>query len=168
MPDAVAECLFEMLLTEAVKLDFPARAPSSAPAARRRARGPSSTATRSATASWSASRRRRADHLEAIKFICKDVWNEIFGKQIDKLQTNHRGVFVLKDYTFRWLARVSSDDAEAMKRVTANILQFPCGVLRGALANLGIVATVTAEYGTLPSCSFSIRIQGNDARFDKA
>ncbi|KAH8076617.1 hypothetical protein JL721_632 [Aureococcus anophagefferens] len=171
MPDAVAECLFEMLLTEAVKLDFPGEGPIIGPSGETASSRPElhgyevgyRFVERIAQA-----RVLAADHLEAIKFICKDVWNEIFGKQIDKLQTNHRGVFVLKDYTFRWLARVSSDDAEAMKRVTANILQFPCGVLRGALANLGIVATVTAEYGTLPSCSFSIRIQGNDARFDKA
>lgn len=26
------------------------------------------------------------DQLEAVKFICKEVWNEIFRKQIDKLQ----------------------------------------------------------------------------------
>ena len=25
-----------------------------------------------------------SDHLEAVKFICKDLWNEMFGKQIDK------------------------------------------------------------------------------------
>lgn len=24
------------------------------------------------------------DPLEIIKFLCKDVWNEIFGKQVDK------------------------------------------------------------------------------------
>ncbi|KAH8091936.1 hypothetical protein JL720_5509 [Aureococcus anophagefferens] len=136
MPDAVAECLFEMLLTEAVKLDFPGEGPIIGPSGETASSRPElhgyevgyRFVERIAQA-----RALAADHLEAIKFICKDVWNEIFGKQIDKLQTNHRGVF------------------------------FPCGVLRGALANLGIVATVTAEYGTLPSCSFSIRIQGNDA-----
>ena len=35
--------------------------------------------------------------LEAVKFLCKEFWTEVFRKQIDKLQTNHRGVFVLKD-----------------------------------------------------------------------
>ena len=104
-----------------------------------------------------------ADSLEIIKFLCKDVWTELFGgyvgvlrafpfdnpihtlpssrvtvnnqrpsspclsprrplpsrtlpamrnscrsgKPIDKLQTNHRGVFVLKDNDFKWLARYS-------------------------------------------------------------
>lgn len=35
-------------------------------------------------------RPRFADHLEAIKFICKDFWTEVFKKQIDNLKTNHR------------------------------------------------------------------------------
>ncbi|KAJ1445992.1 NO signaling/Golgi transport ligand-binding domain-containing protein [Pelagophyceae sp. CCMP2097] len=98
------------------------------------------------------------DHLEAVKFLCKDVWNEVFGKQIDKLQTNHRGVFVLKDYAFRWLARVSSHDDALVSATAARLLQFPAGVLRGALANIGIRATVNAEFSALPGCAFNIRI----------
>ena len=35
-------------------------------------------------------RPRFSDHLEAIKFICKDFWSELFKKQIDNLKTNHR------------------------------------------------------------------------------
>ena len=35
-------------------------------------------------------RPRFNDHLEAIKFICKDFWSELFKKQIDNLKTNHR------------------------------------------------------------------------------
>ncbi|URE20878.1 transport protein particle component, Bet3 [Musa troglodytarum] len=42
-------------------------------------------------------RPRFSDHLEAIKFICKDFWSELFKKQIDNLKTNHRGTFVLQD-----------------------------------------------------------------------
>ena len=38
-------------------------------------------------------RPRFSDHLEAIKFICKDFWFEIFKKQIDNLKTNHRVSF---------------------------------------------------------------------------
>ncbi|XP_056682796.1 uncharacterized protein [Spinacia oleracea] len=37
-------------------------------------------------------RPRFGDHLEAIKFICKDFWSEIFKKQIDNLKTNHREI----------------------------------------------------------------------------
>ncbi|XP_068666540.1 uncharacterized protein [Aristolochia californica] len=54
-------------------------------------------------------RPRFSDHLEAIKFICKDFWSELFKKQIDNLKTNHRGTFVLQDNRFLWLTRVSYD-----------------------------------------------------------
>lgn len=40
-------------------------------------------------------RPRFSDHLEAIKFICKDFWSELFKKQIDNLKTNHRVIFFL-------------------------------------------------------------------------
>lgn len=33
---------------------------------------------------------RFTDHLEVIKFLCKDLWTLLFRKQIDNLKTNHR------------------------------------------------------------------------------
>jgi trafficking protein particle complex subunit 6 len=103
-----------------------------------------------------------AQQLEAVKFLCKDVWIEIFNKQIDKLQTNHRGVFVLKDLNLTWLTRfpVGSETS----RVSAlRLLAFPCGVVRGALANLGIPAVVSCEFLAdghhMAACSFNIKVK---------
>jgi trafficking protein particle complex subunit 6 len=103
-----------------------------------------------------------AQQLEAVKFLCKDVWIEIFNKQIDKLQTNHRGVFVLKDLNLSWLTRfpVGSETS----RVSAlRLLAFPCGVVRGALANLGIPAVVSCEFladgHNMAACSFNIKVK---------
>lgn len=78
--------------------------------------------------------------------------------QIDKLQTNHRGVFVLSDMRFKWLERYSSDDI-ASKQAAARLLHFPCGMMRGALANLGVLTIVNADFNTLPGCTFNIRIK---------
>jgi len=33
---------------------------------------------------------RLGDTLEVIKYLCKDFWTFVFGKQIDNLRTNHR------------------------------------------------------------------------------
>ncbi|XVF30854.1 hypothetical protein REPUB_Repub16aG0093700 [Reevesia pubescens] len=116
-------------------------------------------------------RPRFSDHLEAIKFICKDFWSELFKKQIDNLKTNHRGTFVLQDNRFRWLTRMSIDQSpengasEAPsimadnKAVQSMHLYFPCGILRGALSNLGIPCAVSADISNLPACSFVIRIK---------
>eukprot|EP00579_Thalassiosira_antarctica_P014108 CAMPEP_0201948448 /NCGR_PEP_ID=MMETSP0903-20130614/55466_1 /ASSEMBLY_ACC=CAM_ASM_000552 /TAXON_ID=420261 /ORGANISM="Thalassiosira antarctica, Strain CCMP982" /LENGTH=295 /DNA_ID=CAMNT_0048491629 /DNA_START=62 /DNA_END=949 /DNA_ORIENTATION=+ len=101
--------------------------------------------------------------LEAVKFLCKEFWTEVFRKQIDKLQTNHRGVFVLKDQELKWLRRLPPDEENA--RVGAiRILAFPCGLIRGALACLGLSGAVVscdflADGRTMASCSFSIKVK---------
>ncbi|KAK3136891.1 hypothetical protein QOZ80_5BG0444440 [Eleusine coracana subsp. coracana] len=117
---------------------------------------------------------RFTDHLEAIKFICKDFWSELFKKQIDNLKTNHRGTFVLQDNSFRWLTRVSLDPSadimdstdndsaplgDTAAQTTSMLLYFPCGIIRGALTNLGITCSVSADMSNLPACSFVIRIK---------
>ncbi|XP_021891190.1 trafficking protein particle complex subunit 6B [Carica papaya] len=117
-------------------------------------------------------RPRFGDHLEAIKFICKDFWSELFKKQIDNLKTNHRGTFVLQDNRFRWLAHMSMDplseketeDPAAMAenkaaQAISMYLYFPCGIIRGALSNLGIPCAVSADISNLPACSFVVRIK---------
>ena len=98
------------------------------------------------------------DPLDIVKFICKEFWEAIFNKKIDKLQTNHRGVFVLSDNSFKWLAKFSSDDMAA-KQAAVRLLYFPCGMIRGALANLGYTSIVNADFNVLPSCTFNIRIK---------
>ncbi|KAM1353889.1 uncharacterized protein LOC126620058 [Malus sylvestris] len=118
-------------------------------------------------------RPRFTDHLDAIKFICKDFWSELFKKQIDNLKTNHRGTFVLQDNWFRWVSRMSLDpsengdlskeNAEAAENKAAEEpnmhLHFSCGVIKGALHNLGIACAVSADTSHLPACSFVVRIK---------
>mmetsp|Transcript_26487 Transcript_26487/g.62214 ORF Transcript_26487/g.62214 Transcript_26487/m.62214 type:complete len:203 (-) Transcript_26487:182-790(-) len=100
--------------------------------------------------------------LEAVKFLCKEVWIEVFRKQIDKLQTNHRGVFVLKDMKLRWLEGLPVNRENS--RITAiQMLAFPCGIVRGALANLGIPAVVSCDFladgQNMAACSFNVKIK---------
>lgn len=112
-------------------------------------------------------RPRFTDNLEAIKFICKDFWSEVFKKQIDNLKTNHRGTFVLQDNRFRWLSHLSFnpspdsvDDSENNAVQDTNMfLYFPCGIIRGALTTLGIPCAVSADISSHPACSFVVRIK---------
>ena len=110
-------------------------------------------------------RPRLGDTLEIIKFICKEFWVEVYRKQIDKLQTNNRGVYMLQDITHPVLTRCSpstSRQASAKQMATLHI-KFPSGLIRGALAALGVVASVSAEVSELPRCQFTIKIQAADA-----
>nr|XP_061797672.1 trafficking protein particle complex subunit 6b-like isoform X1 [Nerophis lumbriciformis] len=69
------------------------------------------------------------DELDIMKFICKDFWTKVFRRQVDNLRTNHQ------------------------------YLAFSCGVVRGALSNLGLESVVTAEVSVMPSCKFQVVIQ---------
>mmetsp|Transcript_9355 Transcript_9355/g.15254 ORF Transcript_9355/g.15254 Transcript_9355/m.15254 type:complete len:189 (+) Transcript_9355:374-940(+) len=98
--------------------------------------------------------------LEVIKFLCKDLWGAAFGKHVDKLQTNHKGVYVLHDNNFSWVSNLDVDyrndeSLDSAKR----FFVVPCGLLRGMLSNLGVKCTVRAEFSTLPACFFNIHIQ---------
>ncbi|KAG5244920.1 trafficking protein particle complex [Salix suchowensis] len=111
---------------------------------------------------YTVERPRFTDHLEAIKFICKDFWTELFKKPIDNLKTNHRGTFVLQDNKFPWLSRMSGDgqsvengmqDPESKAAQAMNMyLYFPCGIIRGALSTLGIPCAVSADISSHPAC----------------
>ena len=95
--------------------------------------------------------------LDVIKFVCKEFWIAIFNKQIDKLQTNHRGVFVVQDFSFRWVAGISAATEHEAKEMALLFLVFPCGLIRGALANLGLTAIVNGDVPdvrALPKCTF--------------
>ena len=97
------------------------------------------------------------DELELMKFICKDYWMCLFRKQIDNLRTNHQGVYVLQDKSFKYLQAIS-----ASKQYFENssvFLIFTCGLIRGSLANLGVKSVVTTEVVQLPAVKFQIQVQ---------
>lgn len=52
---------------------------------------------------------RILEQIDSVKFLCKEFWGLLFGKSIDNLKTNHRGVYVLHDHTFAWISRFGID-----------------------------------------------------------
>lgn len=79
-----------------------------------------------------------------------------------------QGTFVLQDNQFRWLTHTSidasTDNVDASQQdsssptpnnaaqLTSMHLYFPCGIIRGALTNLGIPCAVSADISNLPAC----------------
>lgn len=101
------------------------------------------------------------EQIEAMKWLCKDLWTEVFRKSIDNLRTNHRGTFVLRDTMFPWTARLSQNlvaqpERESPNELAADFLVLPCGLIRGALDALGLEATVSADATALPQCDFTV------------
>jgi hypothetical protein len=77
---------------------------------------------------------------------------------------------VLRDTQFRWLARLSQNQmpaalgqplpAPAAKAdLAADFLLLPCALVRGALAQLGWEASVTADAASLPQVDFTVVIR---------
>ncbi|KAI0761626.1 transport protein particle component [Trametes elegans] len=99
------------------------------------------------------------DTLDAIKFICKDLWNVCWEKQVDNLRTNHRGVYVLQDNAFKPLTHISGWEgrADALRKAKVYVA-MPGGILRGALARLGFQAVVVPEVTNLPQCTFQVKL----------
>ncbi|KAI9891324.1 MAG: Trafficking protein particle complex subunit 33 [Vezdaea aestivalis] len=110
---------------------------------------------------FSRDRPRLVDTLDVIKFLCKDLWTLVFRKQIDNLKTNHRGVFVLTDNSFRPLNRMSTESGGQAILRAQPFLYFPGGIIRGTLASMGINATVQAETSQLPGATFQIKTISN-------
>ncbi|PHH80005.1 hypothetical protein CDD80_3134 [Ophiocordyceps camponoti-rufipedis] len=102
-------------------------------------------------------RPRFNDALDIIKFLCKDLWSLLFGKNIDNLKTNHRGVYVLTDNMFRPFSRMSTEAGGQAVARAQPFLWFPCGIVRGALAALGMETIVQAEINDLPGAVFQIK-----------
>jgi len=68
------------------------------------------------------------DELDLMKFICKDYWVCVFRKQIDNLRTNHQGVYVLQDKSFKYLQSVSA--SKQYFEDSSAFLVFTCGLIR--------------------------------------
>ncbi|XP_029388097.1 trafficking protein particle complex subunit 6A isoform X2 [Mus pahari] len=48
------------------------------------------------------------EELDALKFLCKDLWAAMFQKHMDGLRTNHQGTYVLQDNSFPLLVTMGS------------------------------------------------------------
>ncbi|KAH3685652.1 hypothetical protein WICPIJ_003399 [Wickerhamomyces pijperi] len=96
--------------------------------------------------------------LNAMKFICRDVWKYLYGKQIDNLRTNHKGTFVLIDNLFKPFKNFSSlNGDEETLRMSKLYTWLPSGIIKGALKSFDVDAVVSPEISGFPKVSFNIK-----------
>ncbi|MBN3274276.1 TPC6B protein, partial [Polyodon spathula] len=96
------------------------------------------------------------DDLDVVKFLCKDLWINLFRKQIDNLRTNHQGTYVLQDNKFSLLSQFSN--SKQYMEEAPKYLVYTCGMVRGALSNLGIDSIVTAEVSVMPAWRQNLKV----------
>mmetsp|Transcript_38820 Transcript_38820/g.91301 ORF Transcript_38820/g.91301 Transcript_38820/m.91301 type:complete len:178 (-) Transcript_38820:23-556(-) len=107
---------------------------------------------------------------EAVRFICKEVWQAMFRKQATRLQTDRRGSYIIQDSAFRWLEQLApppsgGHDTELHETALLS-LAYPCGLIRGALLGVGVECTVAPEVSvsSLPACSFTVSLRESRSR----
>uniref|UniRef100_A0A5S6R232 Trafficking protein particle complex subunit 6B n=1 Tax=Trichuris muris TaxID=70415 RepID=A0A5S6R232_TRIMR len=94
---------------------------------------------------------RIVTELGVFKFMCKEFWKSIFGKQVDSLKTNHQGVYVITDSSFMLMplfANYGEFRSEAPR-----YLALSRGIIGGALCNLGLSASVATD---IPEIRFTL------------
>ena len=85
-------------------------------------------------------------YLEEVKFFCKEFWLYIFGKSIDRLQTNHHGTFYLTEYDFRIISRIKHIDIDEKNDDYKNFcMSFLSSLFKGALSCFSIDADILYE-----------------------
>ncbi|CAK5092096.1 unnamed protein product [Meloidogyne enterolobii] len=99
---------------------------------------------------------RFANELDRMKFICKEFWISTFGKGVNKLSTNHQGIYIIQDTDFCTLSPFS--DGVQYVADCIPFMALPVGIVRGALDNLGICATVTVHVEKLPIVKFNVQM----------
>ncbi len=96
---------------------------------------------------------RLHEPLEIVKFVCKELWMELYKKQVDNLRTNHKGVYVLTDNRFKAVAHLSgpAGASAAVRDLAEKFLFFPCGFLQGVFRAFGMEAEVSADVAAVPT-----------------
>lgn len=103
------------------------------------------------------------DILDVMKFVCRDVWKSLYGKQMDNLRTNHRGTFVLIDNSYKIISGLNSGKGNPDSINKARpYLWLPCGIIRGILLSFGVEGYVSAEISQFPAVTFNIQTSINN------
>lgn len=80
--------------------------------------------------------------LQVMKYICKDIYHNIIGRQMDALKTNHQGIFYLLDKQFlansnisfdKSLQKYRSNDIEEQAKCLELFPTFIAAVMEGFL-----------------------------------
>jgi|EP00769_Ergobibamus_cyprinoides_P003001 hypothetical protein len=88
---------------------------------------------------------RLPTHLDAVKFICRDLWTAMFGRQVTELKTDRFSGYLVLDQDLPWLNNLSGAAAECQEanKYAARVLRLTGAMITAGLAQLGFSAVVT-------------------------
>ena len=97
-----------------------------------------------------------------MKFLGRDVWLFLFGRQISKLQTNRKGTFLIDcdDIKFHHNLII---DKNSQDETLENILSFVGGIIKGVLAAFNVECSVSPVFKSQPIISTILSL-GSDGK----
>jgi len=102
---------------------------------------------------------------DIMKFLGRDVWLFLFGRQISKLQTNRKGIFLIDCDDIKFHHNLIKDKNTNDEMLT-NILCCVSSIIKGVLSAFNIESSVSANFKAQPIISsiienkFQINSQG--------
>jgi len=101
--------------------------------------------------------KRLENNMSIMRYICKDFWPLAFDHPASRLRTNHRGIFVIEDSAFKLIEAIGPMEGVDAIDAVRKYLAIPIGLLRGALASLGINCVVDATVEIIPVVQFTVQ-----------
>ncbi len=94
---------------------------------------------------------------EIMKFLGRDVWLFLFGKQITKLQTNRKGTFLIDCDELKFHHCLISDKSGPTDNLE-HILSFICGIIKGVLGTFNHESNVNATFKLQPIINYLLNV----------
>ena len=102
---------------------------------------------------------------EIMKFLGRDVWLFLFGKQISKLQTNRKGTFLIDCDEIKFHHLLITEKA-GQEEILEIVLSFVAGVIKGVLSAFNVEGGVTAGFksGPIVGTMFTLASNGIETK----
>ncbi len=94
---------------------------------------------------------------EIMKFLGRDVWLFLFGKQITKLQTNRKGTFLIDCDELKFHHCLISEKNNLNENLEI-ILSFICGIIKGVLGTFNHECNVIATFKIQPIINLLLNV----------
>lgn len=92
---------------------------------------------------------------EIMKFLAGEVWKEIFGRQVTRLQTNWKGTYLFDvDEINLHMPLINSKMPSLEEKCTSDfLLTLVCGIIKGVLGVFNVSCLVNASFVPGPQVS---------------
>ena len=94
--------------------------------------------------------------VDKIKFLVSDIWTSLFGKIVDKLETNNSGTYIITTENFHLLNKISSTNTQEIKNYVSYFKVFFKAFIKSIMRVFKINSTVTVNTDNYKKFVFNV------------